>query len=185
MCRFQRWENGQKDNGCDKKTLEGTLWYKKWPNTCGDYDDEDFRAKRMCCLCGGGYYVVRKNKCSFPSKGTYSTPSCNKEKVTEVSDGDSLFITGSESEKAVIDGNGHVSFFQVSNSHLELRNLILQGGHALATLDDNDCRGFKSTELSIIQIKAGLGSSTGVFVNCIFRENRAFRAVVLGRGPAF
>ena len=41
--------NGNKTDvdgfGCD--------WYVTF-NSCGKYDDEDFKSQEMCCMCGGG-----------------------------------------------------------------------------------------------------------------------------------
>ena len=30
-------------------------WYLNFPETCGDFDTEDFSAVAECCFCGGGY----------------------------------------------------------------------------------------------------------------------------------
>ena len=40
-----------KDSGND-----GCDWYTQGTNnlTCGNYDTVDFKAKEMCCACGGG-----------------------------------------------------------------------------------------------------------------------------------
>ena len=38
--------NGATDTGND-----GCNWYEAHPNTCGNFDDEDFRAYPMCCAC--------------------------------------------------------------------------------------------------------------------------------------
>lgn len=29
-------------------------WYNFYPQDCGEYDDEDFKANEACCACGGG-----------------------------------------------------------------------------------------------------------------------------------
>ena len=43
------------DNGVYDRTGDNCLsWYKDFPESCGDYDDEDFTANTMCCACGSG-----------------------------------------------------------------------------------------------------------------------------------
>jgi hypothetical protein len=32
-------------------------WYETYSGSCGIYDDDDFQAYDMCCVCGGGYTV--------------------------------------------------------------------------------------------------------------------------------
>ena len=35
-------------------SYDGCEWYSTRTSSCGDYDDDDFSAKEMCCGCGGG-----------------------------------------------------------------------------------------------------------------------------------
>lgn len=45
-------DNGKKDNVGD-----GCTWYTENDpdkHSCGEYDDSDFKAEKMCCHCGGG-----------------------------------------------------------------------------------------------------------------------------------
>ena len=46
---------GAKDNGND-----GCSWYgrRNRSDKCGDFDDADFSAREMCCVCGGGKQVA-------------------------------------------------------------------------------------------------------------------------------
>ena len=41
-------------------------WYDEYPEDCGKYDDSDFKAKTVCCACGGNFlancYVLQKSK---------------------------------------------------------------------------------------------------------------------------
>jgi hypothetical protein len=32
-------------------------WYETYSSSCGIYDDDDFWASDMCCVCGGGFVV--------------------------------------------------------------------------------------------------------------------------------
>ena len=41
----------------NSKTLTTNLHY----SSCGKRDDEDFKAKEMCCACGGGRYGISLN----------------------------------------------------------------------------------------------------------------------------
>ena len=33
---------------------DGCEWYDENPDTCGDYDDDDFESAEVCCSCAGG-----------------------------------------------------------------------------------------------------------------------------------
>jgi len=35
--------------------------FYKYDDECGDYDDDDFQAEKMCCFCGGGYDPLDKS----------------------------------------------------------------------------------------------------------------------------
>jgi len=55
-------DNGKTDIGGDS-----CVWYNEQPVLCGSYDDDDFKAKEMCCACkacdakcGCGYYSTEK-----------------------------------------------------------------------------------------------------------------------------
>lgn len=40
-------------NGATDSWGDSCLWYDWFPHTCGDYDDDDFTADEMCCICIG------------------------------------------------------------------------------------------------------------------------------------
>ena len=41
------------DNGKTDTDGDGCEWYDANLGHCGDYDDDDFRAKELCCSCKG------------------------------------------------------------------------------------------------------------------------------------
>ena len=43
----------------DKKGRGCQTWYDYHPETCGDNDDDDFEAKKMCCACKKGFKLYR------------------------------------------------------------------------------------------------------------------------------
>ena len=43
----------------DKVDKDGQGCDASWSTKCGAADDEDFKAKEMCCACGGG--ITRKS----------------------------------------------------------------------------------------------------------------------------
>lgn len=67
MCCVCAWEMSKdtaaseyvKPDECDNKDFgvftdlygSGCEFYEKYPRFCGAYDDEDFAAKEMCCVC--------------------------------------------------------------------------------------------------------------------------------------
>ena len=44
--------------GATDLTNDGCEWYDTFPNSCGDWDDDDFTASSMCCACDGGFTAV-------------------------------------------------------------------------------------------------------------------------------
>ena len=42
------------NNGANDAYGDTCTWYANYPDSCGRYDDADFRAASMCCECGGG-----------------------------------------------------------------------------------------------------------------------------------
>ena len=56
------------DTNNDFTDYEGnSCEFYKYDDDCGDYDDDDFQAEKMCCFCGGGYdplgkYIQRRIK---------------------------------------------------------------------------------------------------------------------------
>ena len=42
------------DNGATDSHGDGCWYYYDYPRTCGDYDDDDFVASKMCCACKKG-----------------------------------------------------------------------------------------------------------------------------------
>ena len=44
------------DNGATDRDGQdcSSKWYKLYPQDCGAYDDDDFKANKMCCACNGG-----------------------------------------------------------------------------------------------------------------------------------
>ena len=42
------------DNGKTDEDGDGCSYYDSSMGECGEYDDDDFKAKELCCSCGGG-----------------------------------------------------------------------------------------------------------------------------------
>ena len=42
------------DNGHTNVNGDGCNVYNPTGDFCGDYDDDDFDSRAMCCICGGG-----------------------------------------------------------------------------------------------------------------------------------
>ena len=42
------------DNGATDSHGDGCWWYDSYPAYCGHFDDNDFKASRMCCACKKG-----------------------------------------------------------------------------------------------------------------------------------
>lgn len=42
------------DGATDTTGDDCDSWYVAFPDTCGSYDDADFTAADVCCVCGGG-----------------------------------------------------------------------------------------------------------------------------------
>ena len=42
------------DNGILDDEGKGCIGYNVYPFSCGKHDDDDFVAREMCCVCGGG-----------------------------------------------------------------------------------------------------------------------------------
>ena len=42
------------NNGALNSRSANCSWYAGYESFCGDYDDDDFMAKEMCCPCNGG-----------------------------------------------------------------------------------------------------------------------------------
>ena len=42
------------DNGATDIWRDGCSWYNDNVDKCGKYDDDDFKAKSMCCSCKPG-----------------------------------------------------------------------------------------------------------------------------------
>jgi len=59
LTEFHNAEGKCKDLDNDFTDSEGKSckWYEWEYDYCGDYDDDDFDADKMCCDCGGGYDI--------------------------------------------------------------------------------------------------------------------------------
>ena len=57
------WPDFCKDtaNGATDAEDDDCDWYHKYQDNCGDYDDDDFKAKDVCCACGGFFYLKISN----------------------------------------------------------------------------------------------------------------------------
>ena len=54
------WKTDSDGSGC--------YYYDHNPNDCGAYDHADFKAKQLCCSCGGGgsmHLFIEFNLCYF------------------------------------------------------------------------------------------------------------------------
>ena len=49
------------DNGALDYTDDNCVgWYNDFPEDCGEYDDDDFKANEMCCVCKtSGIHILR------------------------------------------------------------------------------------------------------------------------------
>jgi len=67
------------DTNNDFTDYEGNSceWYEWEYDYCGDYDDDDFDADKMCCSCGGGYDPPTHRGASCNGqKGAKNNPDC-------------------------------------------------------------------------------------------------------------
>ena len=65
------------DDGCDVYAAEAAIgWSSGWGNWCGNYDDTDFTANDMCCVCSGGARTRTAAPSVSPTVALMVTGSC-------------------------------------------------------------------------------------------------------------
>ena len=46
------------DNGKTDRAAGGCVWYETNTDSCGFFDDTDFKANQMCCACKGNISFI-------------------------------------------------------------------------------------------------------------------------------